>query len=249
MKKIKTFVFSWLLLSVSIVWAQVPENISDVIKKNFKTSLPSLNIDSIESTPINNLYQVTSGPVVMYVTEDGRYAISGDVLDLSDGETNLTEESRKKARLQALDKLGEDHMIVFPSTKVKYQVTVFTDMDCVYCRKFHAQIESYNKKGITVRYVAFPRAGDKSTSYDKAVSVWCSDDPKQALTTVKQGQPIPSRQCEKHMVDEQFHLGVMTGISGTPSIILDDGTLVPGYFSPDSLMSIIKETEKKKHHS
>lgn len=245
MRIIKAIVISALFICQSVM-ADVPEKISNTIHEHFKSSLPSLPIDAIQSTPIQNLYQVTSGPVVMYVTEDGRYAISGDILDLSDGETNITEDSRKQARMNAIEKLGEEHMVIFPAANEKYKITVFTDLDCVYCRKFHAQLESYNKKGMTIRYLAFPRSGNQSSSYDKAVSVWCSEERHKVFNKANLGHPVPPKTCDGHKVDDQFHLGVMTGISGTPSILLQDGTLVPGYFSPDSLLSIIKEAQKKK---
>lgn len=225
---------------VSSVGAEVPKATDTKIRESFKKSLPSLQIDNINSSPIASIYEVTSGPIIMYVTEDGKFAISGDILDLQDGETNITEESRKKARLAAIEKIGKEHMIIFPAKKQRFEVTVFTDLDCVYCRKFHAQIQDINNRGITVRYLAFPRAGEKSTSFEKAVNVWCSDNPQDMLTKAKQGQPVPIKQCDTHQIQDQFHLGVMSGISGTPSMILDDGTLVGGYYDADNLLNILK---------
>src|SRR5690606_20138672 len=126
-----------------------------VIRKWFSKSLPSLKIDTISKSPIEGIYQIISGPVVMYATADGRYAISGDILNLQDGETNITDEARKKARLDALEKIGEDNMIVYTPPKVKHTITVFTDIDCSYCRKFHAQMDDLLAQGIKVRYMAF----------------------------------------------------------------------------------------------
>lgn len=246
MTKLIKLLFIGLGLCLSmVVHAKVPKDIQDNITAAFDKSLPSLKIDEIDTSPISDVYEVTSGPVIMYVTKDGKYAIMGDILDLRDGETNITEDSRKQARLSALDRIGEDRMVIFPAKDQKYVVTVFTDLDCVYCRKFHSQIADINRKGITIRYLAFPRAGNKSTSFEKAVNVWCADNPQEAMTKAKQGQPIPNKQCKQHNIEEQFHLGVMAGISGTPSMILDDGTLVAGYYEPQSLVSILQSVHQE----
>ena len=247
MSKWKAFITAGFSLFLSTaLFAEIPKDIESKIRHNFKASLPSLKIDTIAESPIPKLYEVISGPVVMYVTEDGHYAISGDILDLKDGETNITENARKKARLQALNKLGTARMIIYPAKDQKYQITVFTDLDCVYCRKFHSQMKQINKLGITVRYLPFPRGGAKSSSYDKAISVWCADDKKGSLTNAKQGQPVQPLTCATHKVDEAFHLGVMTGVTGTPTLILQDGTLLPGYYSPEALLHVLKETSKTK---
>ncbi|HET9843660.1 MAG TPA: DsbC family protein [Gammaproteobacteria bacterium] len=246
MKLLKLFACAIALFTSFLVVAEVPKEIDEKIRKNFKKSLPSLKIDTIKSSPIPKLYEITSGPIIMYVTEDAQFAISGDILDLKDGETNVTEEARKAARIHALNQLGEKHMIVYPAGKPKYEVTVFTDLDCVYCRKFHAQMDQLNNMGITVRYVAFPRAGAQSTSFEKAVNVWCAENPQQALTKAKQGQPVPKATCDTHKINEQFHLGALSGISGTPTLILQDGTLVPGFYAADTLLGLLQETTNTK---
>ncbi len=231
------------ILSVS-VFAEVSPEVKGKIEKAFKSSLPSLSIDNIQKSPIHNLYEITSGPVIIYATEDGKFAISGDILDLSDGETNITENARKSARLNALKLLGEDNMVVYAAEKPRHEITVFTDIDCTYCRKFHAQMEEMNKKGISVRYLAFPRTGTKSTSFEKAVHVWCSDDKKAAMDEAKAGKKPDIALCEQNKVADMFHLGVMAGVTGTPTVILQDGTMVPGYYDPQALMQVLKQTKQ-----
>lgn len=220
----------------------VPAQIRAQISQHFTKSLPTLKIDYIESTPIDQLYQVVCGPVVMYATADGHYAISGDILNLQDGKTNLTDSRREKALVQALDQLGEGNMVVYaPPTSIKprYTVTVFTDLECLYCQKLHADIEKINQLGVKVRYVAFPKAGRDTPGYDKLVSVWCAIDRKKAFNEAMVGK-TGSLKCPNHQVDKQFHLGALSGVSGTPTFVIE-GKLVPGYSDPENLLGVLKQ--------
>jgi thiol:disulfide interchange protein DsbC len=127
---------------------------------------------------------------------------------------------------------------VFAPANPKYTVTVFTDVECAYCRKFHSQIEDYNRQGIAVQYLAFPRAGIGSDDYKKMVSVWCAADPKKALTDAKNDRPVVAREC-KNPVTAQYNLGQRVGLTGTPMVIAGDGTLLGGYVPPDKLRSAL----------
>jgi thiol:disulfide interchange protein DsbC len=111
---------------------------------------------------------------------------------------------------------------------------VFTDIDCGYCRKLHSQIDEYNKQGIAIHYMAFPRAGIGSHSYEKAVSVWCADDPRNALTQAKLGAEPDPLQCD-NTIAQQYQLGVDLGVSGTPSLLTSAGQMIPGYVPPEQL--------------
>jgi thiol:disulfide interchange protein DsbC len=123
-------------------------------------------------------------------------------------------------------------------------VTVFTDIDCPYCRKMHSQIAEYNTRGIAVRYAFFPRSGLNTPSFDKAVSVWCSANRREAFTRAKQGQAVPARHCD-NPVAREFQLGLELGIHGTPMIILPNGDIWPGYATPDDLLSILQQSEEQ----
>lgn len=227
--------------------ALIAPEIKENITKNFTKSLPSLKVDTLEATSIANLYQVTAGPVVMYVTSDGRYAFSGDVLDLQDGKTNITELARRKALMQALEKFGESNMIIYaPALSIKphYSVTVFTDIECSYCQKFHAHIDKINQLGITVRYMAFPKTGQNTSAYNALVSTWCAKDRKAAFNQAMLGK-VPPLQCYSHNVDKQFNLGALAGVGGTPTLVID-GQLVAGYFDPEELLALIKQIKQTK---
>ena len=195
--------------------------------------------DSVKPAPIPGLYEVILDGQVLYLTEDGRYVMQGDVIDLNNS-SNITEARRSELRSAAIAALDKANMVVFsPAKPAKHAVTVFTDIDCGYCRQLHQEIASYNDQGIEVRYLMFPRAGVASPSYSKAVSVWCASDRNDAMTRAKRGETIASKSCA-NPVNEQYELGQSLGIRGTPSMILEDGRMVPGYVPANRLAQMLE---------
>jgi thiol:disulfide interchange protein DsbC len=199
--------------------------------------LPDLKVDRIDPSPVTGLYEVAIGPRLFYASTDGRYLLQGNVLDMRTHE-NITETKLNKAKKSSLDKISEDKMIIFSPEHPKYTITVFTDIDCGYCRKLHRDINEFMKEGIRVRYLFFPRAGLGSPSYDKAVTVWCSKDRKQALTDAKAGKELSTLKCD-NPVKEHLMLGELMGVTGTPAILLQDGRLLPGYIPPKQLVHLL----------
>ena len=204
--------------------------------------MPGQKITEINKTPLKDLYEVIMPPQLLYVSADGKYVVSGNIINTESGE-NLTMPQRDKVRAQAVEMLGEKSMIIFKPKKVKHSVTVFTDIDCGYCRKLHGEIAEYNKLGIEVRYVAFPRAGIGSPSYKKAVSVWCADDRKDAMTKAKNQQAVPEKDC-KNPVADHYHMGEALGINGTPALVLESGQVVPGYVPAQRLFNGLENQKK-----
>lgn len=213
----------------------------DALKKHLEERLPGLQVAAIRESEYPGLIEIIADGRVLYASPDGHYVINGAMFDLERGVANLTDErlaeldkAMAPERLKDIEALGESSMIVFKAANEKHKVTVFTDIDCGYCRKLHSQIDDYNKLGITIRYIAFPRAGIPSESYDKLVSVWCAKDPKAALTEAKHGGPVPMRTCD-NPIKKHFALVEKFNLHGTPAIVLEDGTLVPGYVPPQDL--------------
>ncbi len=234
-------VFVSSLLTLPVVAANSNlENARNAISKQL--SVPAKNI---QVSPVANLYLVSIPPRLFYVSGDGKYVIDGDMINVAMN-TNITQALRSKARMQAIDNLGEDSMIIFSPKKgkVKHTITVFTDIDCGYCRKLHNAIGEYNERGIRVRYLAYPRAGVGSGSYDKAVSVWCAKDRKEAMTQAKNDQPVKSDKCDNPVADH-FKMGNMIGVRGTPALVLESGQLVPGYVPPKRLAAILDQESAK----
>lgn len=190
--------------------------------------LPGVTADDVRETPLDGLYEVAFGSQVFYVTADRRYLFKGDIVDMSSNES-LTEARRDELRLAAVEKLDQQEMIVFGPEHPKHTVTVFTDVDCTFCRKFHSEIGDLNDRGIQVRYLFYPRFGPGSDGWKKAEAVWCSDDRQDALTRAKRGEEIKAGDCGATPVAAQYELGNRMGVRGTPALLMEDGELVPGY--------------------
>ncbi len=199
--------------------------------------------DVIAPSAIEGLKEVVYGTDVYYITPDGRYLVSGSMFDLA-SQSNLTEQRLSGLRQDILKGVDESSMIVFKADgKQKHMITVFTDIDCVYCRKLHSGMAEMNKLGITVRYMAYPRAGIGSPSYDKAVSVWCAADRNKAMNEAKNDGKVVPKKCE-NPVAQEYKLGQKLGVNGTPAILLEDGHLMPGYAPPERLFALLENKGK-----
>jgi thiol:disulfide interchange protein DsbC len=196
---------------------------------------PEITPEQVAASPIEGLYEVTLGAYVVYMSEDGQHMLRGDLIETASGR-NVTEERRFSARQAVIRDVDEDSMIVFAPEQVKHTVTVFTDVDCGYCAKLHSEMKQYTDLGISVRYLAFPRAGIDSESYDKTVSVWCADDPHEAITVAKRGESVAPKQCD-NPVSSHYDLGREMGVRGTPTIVLESGEIIPGYVPADRLLA------------
>lgn len=191
--------------------------------------------DELRATPISGIYELTRGSDIAYLTADGKYAFTGDLIELN-GNNNLTEQHKRELRAKAVAAFPESEMLIFGPKDPKYTVTVFTDVDCPYCRKLHSQIAEYNRLGVRVRYLLYPRTGPNTTSWTKAEQVWCSADRKDALTRAKLGQELKTKPCANNPVAHSYALGQDFALQGTPAIIMPDGELLPGYVPPDVLV-------------
>jgi thiol:disulfide interchange protein DsbC len=203
--------------------------------------IPGTRADELRASPIAGIYELTRGTDIAYVTADGKYAFSGDLYDLA-GNHNLTEQHRRELRVKRIAAFPESEMLIFGPQSPKYTVTVFTDVDCPFCRKLHSQIAEYNRLGVRVRYLLYPRNGPHTTSWTKAEQVWCSADRNDALTRAKLGQELKTKPCTNNPVARSYALGQEFALQGTPAIILPDGEMLPGYVSPDELVQQLKES-------
>ncbi|MEL0637978.1 thioredoxin fold domain-containing protein [Marinomonas sp. TI.3.20] len=202
------------------------------VSASIKQALPQYQIENVELHSGSGLYTVTlkDGPT-LHVTANGKYFVAGDMYRV---EGAAVENESEKAKLAKIETLPASQMIVFKAADEKAHITVFTDVDCAYCRMLHKEVPKLNEMGITVRYLAYPRAGIGSGVYKKMVSVWCSDDPKAWLTKAMEGNDVPENTCVNPIADD-YNLGNSIGVRGTPSIVLGNGKLIPGYLPADSL--------------
>lgn len=194
--------------------------------------------EDVVPSPIPGLYEIRSGPDVGYVSTDGRFYVDGDIFDMQT-KNNLTESRRQEGRLELLSKVSDADAIVFsPQGPVRHTLTVFTDVDCPYCRRMHSEMAELNRLGIRVRYLMFPRSGPDTDSWRKAEAVWCSGDRRDALTRAKKGEAVKAPPC-KSPIAEQYALGRAIGIRGTPAIFTDSGEYVDHYMPAAQLSAYL----------
>ena len=194
-----------------------------------------------KATSIDGVYEVLFNEgTIVYTTLDGEYFFygkdlvmfknnGGNVVNLTAKTVELADKNQAKNRIPALAAIERDDLVIFsPKGEVKASVIVFTDIDCGYCRKLHAEIDSYLVLGIEVKYAAFPRAGLSGSSYDKIVTAWCAPNQKETMTLLKSSKSVTMQTCD-NPVAQQYQLGRQLGVTGTPSIFTEDGRIVPGY--------------------
>ena len=214
-------------------------NETEIVTKINQVLPAGMSVKGIKQSQVDGLFVVDIGDLQpIYASKDGNFFLYGEMYAIKNGELlNTTKQEISLNRRAILDsELLEKDFITFAATDEKHVITVFTDVDCGYCRKFHGEIEDYNAQGITVNYVAFPRSGLESESYNKIVSAWCASDPKGTLTALKEGRDPALKLCQDHPVEDHYLLGQRIGITGTPAIISSSGDLLPGYLPPMELL-------------
>jgi len=220
------------------VSVELQQSISSLLahKLQFKVS-------SVERSELPGLFEVVSDQGIFYVNADASYLLQGSLYQVNQGSAvDLTEKTMGKVRIQSIAAYADD-MIVYPAKNEKYSITVFTDINCGYCRKLHSEMQDYNDLGITVKYLAFPRSGINTKTYVDMVSIWCADDKAAAMSKAKEGSSIAKKTCN-NTVQEQYNLGRQLGVTGTPALILSDGSMQPGYLPAERLIKVLENLGK-----
>ncbi len=243
--KQKLMAVAVLLTLLSPAAPALAESDMQAIKRKIAERLPGATVDHIAPSPVTGMYEVgVNGGDVVYVSADGRYLLSGTLIDLVTQE-NLTERVLARQRAKTLNGVPEDSMIIYqPEGEVRHTLTTFTDIDCPYCRKMHREMALLNRMGIRVRYMLFPRTGVASSSYEKAVSVWCAEDQQAEMTKAKSGE-VPEMAVCDNPVREHMVLGRRLGLRGTPYTITDTGRAISGYVPAPELFESL-EADKEK---
>jgi len=214
----------------------------EAVRAKIAAMFDSIEPENVSASPIDGWYTIQKGSIVAYVSDDGRYLLQGDLIDL-DQQVNLSEQSRTETRRKVMATLDDDQAILFSPAEIKHRITVFTDVECTYCRKLHSEIDQYLAHGIEVRYLLYPRNGPASHAWQTSEQVWCAKDRNSALTAAKLDRPFETTECDASMVSRHYVLGQDIGLSGTPAIILEDGTLIGGYMPPDALSFRLDQAE------
>ena len=213
-----------------------------LLKEKINKILPEgVNVREITYSQERDIFIVDIGDIQpIYVLPNTEYIILGDIFSLKgDKPESETEKDKGKLRLKILADLNQESFIKFKSNNEKTILTVFTDVECTYCRKFHSEIDEYLANGVSINYLAFPRTGIDSSSYAKMVAAWCSNEKKESITNLKNDIDIEMNSCE-NPGENHFEIGRRIGVTGTPAIITQTGLLLPGYIPANELIGIIE---------
>jgi thiol:disulfide interchange protein DsbC len=228
--------------AASATAAKPAANSDAVVRAAVAKLIPNTPIDSIKASVIPGYREVAMGSRIFYVSSDGKYFIQGSIFDLST-RTSVTEKSQAAIRKTILASVGPERRIIFSPPNPKHRLTVFTDIDCGFCRKMHQQMAEYNKLGISVEYLFYPRAGMASDSATKAISVWCSADRRKAMTDAKNDRPVPKKTCTNPIAGD-YALGQKVGFDGTPAAYTSNGQQVGGYLPPAQMLAALEAAGK-----
>ena len=237
---------SWLLTSLTLVLpAALAQEPGLPTRAEVAAKLNGVTASDLKDSVIEGFYEVSLGARVAYISTDGRYLVEGEVYDLVDS-SNVTEQSRAAARVNLLAGVDPAEMIVFsPKDRpVEHTITIFTDIDCGYCRQFHREIDKVTELGVEVHYLFYPRTGPATESWGKAEKVWCAANRNTALTDAKLGGRVPDLTCAETPVAEHYDLGHQVGVTGTPSIYTADGVHIGGYLPPQQLLQTLNDLNR-----
>ena len=241
---IKPLLTLCLLIAGSIVISQTTyaqDTSGTPEQEEIKTALfeligPRAASSEIMPSPMEGVYLVDLGDRIVFVSKVGNHLLLGDVFD-TQRRISLSEEIKQEKALAIVGEIQESEMIVFAPEETKRTITVYTDVDCPYCRKLHREVPALVDSGVKVRYLWFPRSGVNTPSYDKAVSIWCAEDQQTAMDDAKLSDKIVNARCEPNPVADQYVSGQRIGVRGTPTIVVDDGTIIGGYLPAKDLLA------------
>jgi thiol:disulfide interchange protein DsbC len=238
----KTLIAALLLLTANIALAH---DDSEGVKQKLVAQVPELKDATVTPTPIDGIYTVQHGAFIFYSSSDAKYVMRGQLLNLAE-KRNLTEIAIMKFRETEFAKLADKDTMIYMPTSGKYThtITVFTDVDCQYCQKLHALLPKALAADIRVRYVFFPRSGVDTPSFNKAVHAWCNQQTPGELEQMMKGEMPAKLMTCTNPIAKHFDLATSLGLQGTPSILLADGTLIPGLVPVEDLIKLVKEQKK-----
>jgi len=247
MQKAGKAILTFLCLVLSLqspLQAQTTDEAITAIRSVFQTTQPNMVIEAIVPSPVDGMFEVTlfNGQTI-YVTGDARFLIPGDMYEaLPEGLVNRSEESRNVVRAKKIAAVPESEMIIFePKDGRKATITVFTDVDCPYCRQLHGEMDRLNELGIAVRYLGYPSTGLNTETHKKMVSTWCAENPNVMFTSATRGGAVPEASCDDPIASH-YQLGREVGVTGTPALVLEDGSILPGYVPADTLAGYLLGT-------
>jgi thiol:disulfide interchange protein DsbC len=229
--------FTAVLLASLVASALAAEPDLNRIKSSLAKTFPEVATVTLRPSPLSGLYELVLDTQIYYVSADGKHLFLGDLVETRT-RTNLTEAAREKISTRLLNEIGEHDMVVLAPKETRHTITVFTDVDCPYCARLHQDVPELNRQGVKVRYLLYPRAGIGSETYRRSVAAWCAADRIKAVGIAKNGGRLDMKTCA-NPVERHYRLGERLGISGTPTIYLENGRKIPGYVPPAQLLALV----------
>lgn len=210
------------IAAATIASAQTPEA---TLRKNLGERLPQFQkIDEVSKTPVPGLYEVRIGNDLFYSDAEGNYLIQGDMLDTRQ-KRNLTQERLDKLTAIAFDSLPLKDAFTLVRGNGKRKLAIFEDPNCGYCKHFERDLQKVDN--ITVYLFLYPILGNDSVKKSRAI--WCARDKGRAWLDWMVHDQLPmGGSCDAEALTRNMELGKKHRVTGTPTLVFEDGTRVPG---------------------
>jgi len=228
-------VFLILSLLYGNSFALTNEEAASILKDMFKTEFKIL---AIREAPWKGLWEVVAevgqDRMIIYIDKDLKFIISGQILDRQT-KRNLTMDRLKEFRKVDIHRLPLENAISMGDGKRK--LYVFTDPQCHFCSQLHEELKLV--KDLQTFFFLFPL---NPVSYEKAKSIWCSQDRLKALEESFQGKQPGPASCNASAIDQNLELGKHLLITSTPTLLFESGKVVEGYLLPDALENLLESS-------
>ena len=209
------------------------------IRKTVSNAYPDVAIDEIKKID-DNFHEIIINKQIYYATNDGKYLIVGNVINLNTKES-ITENTKMNQRLSIIDSIDMKNFMIFKPKKTDHILTIFTDTSCPYCQKLHNEIPDLLENNIEIRYVLFSRNGNDVDAYQQLVSAWCSADKVDALEDLFAGDILDDISNCENPIARNFDYAGSLSVEGTPTIFLEDGRIIPGYQNFENILAFINK--------
>jgi thiol:disulfide interchange protein DsbC len=209
------------------------------IRETVSNAYPDVAIDEIKKID-DNFHEIIINKQIYYATNDGKYLIVGNVINLNTKES-ITENTKMNQRLSIIDSIDMKNFMIFKPKKTDHILTIFTDTSCPYCQKLHNEIPDLLENNIEIRYVLFSRNGNDVDAYQQLVSAWCSADKVDALEDLFAGDILDDISNCENPIARNFDYAGSLSVEGTPTIFLEDGRIIPGYQNYENILAFINK--------
>jgi len=214
------------------------------IRKNLAERMPGLpKIDEVSKTPIAGLYEVRIGTDILYTDELANHIIEGSLYDTRT-HTDLTK--ARVDKLTAIDfaQLPLKDAIVLKQGSGSRKLVVFADPNCGYCKRLEKDL--VNVKDVTIYTFVIPILGADSAV--KARDIWCAKDNGKVWRTWMTTGAVPPKsmdpKCDTSALDRNLAMSRKYKVNGTPALVFENGTRVPGAIGVDQIEKQLASGQK-----